>query len=160
MYSEQEQIKDEDSNLTFYLQNCDITKLNETQKNMIEGLLQYNEVAQTLKTMNNDKSPDIDGFSKNFYNVFLGKICHFVVRKLHCAFIKNSFSHDIKLGTITLLNVLYKLALGSIASRIKSALNRLISKEQTGFLKGRFIGENTLLVYDIMQYCEEIYQVF
>ena len=67
---------------------------------MIEGLLQYNEVAQTLKNMNNDKSPGIDGFSTNFYKVFLGKIGHFVVRALNYAFIENSFSHNIKLGTI------------------------------------------------------------
>ena len=79
LYSEQEHIKDEDSELTFDLQNCDITKLNETQKNMIEGLLQYNEVAQTLKNMNNDKSLGIDGFSTNFYRVFWGKIGHFAV---------------------------------------------------------------------------------
>ena len=174
LYSEQEHITDENSELTFDLQNCDITKLNETQKNMIEGLLQYNEVAQTLKNMNNDKSPGIDGFSTNFYKVFWGKIGHFVVRALNYAFIENSFSHNINLGTIvcipketkprqflknlrpiTLLNVLYKLASSSIANRIKSILNQLISKEQTGFLKGRFIGENTRLVYDIMQYCEE-----
>ena len=141
---------------------------------MIEGLLQYNEVAQTLKNMNNDKSPGIDGFSTNFCKVFWGKIGHFVVRALNNAFIENSFSHNMKLGTIvcipkekkprlflknlrpiTLLNVLYKLASGSIANRIKSVLNQLISKEQTSFLKGRFIGENTRLVYDIMQYCEE-----
>ena len=124
--------------------------------------------------MNNDKSPGIDGFSTNFYKVFWGKIGHFVVRVLNYAFIENSFSHNIKLGTIvcipkekkprqflknlrpiTLLNILYKLTSGSIANRIKSVLNQLISKEQTGVLKGRFIGENTRLVYDIMQYCEE-----
>ena len=97
-----------------------------------------------------------------------------MVRALNYAFIKNSFSHNIKLGTIvcipkekkarqflkkfrpiTLLNVLCKLVSGSIANRIKSVFNQLISKEQTGFLKGRFIGENTCLVYDIMQYYEE-----
>ena len=50
---------------------------------MIEGLLQYNEVAQTLKNMNNDKSPVIDEFSTNFYKVFWGKIGHFVVRVLN-----------------------------------------------------------------------------
>ena len=141
---------------------------------MIEGLLQYNKVAQTLKNMNNDKSPGIDGFSTNFYKVFWGKIGHFVVRALNYPFIENSFSHNIKLGTIvcipkekkprqflknlrpiTLLNVRYKLASSSIANRIKSVLNQLISKEQTGFLKGTFIGENTRLVYDITQYCEE-----
>lgn len=34
-------------------------------------------------------------------------------------------------------------------------LDILVSKEQTGFIPGRFIGENTRLIYDIMQYTEE-----
>ena len=31
----------------------------------------------------------------------------------------------------------------------------LISTSQTGFIKGRFIGESTRLVYDIMNYTEQ-----
>ena len=51
---------------------------------------------------------------------------------------------------ITLLNVIYKLASGSIAERLKQVLDKLISKEQTGFMSGRYIGENTRLIYDIL----------
>ena len=56
---------------------------------------------------------------------------------------------------ITLLNIVYKIASGSIANRLKTVLHKIISKEQTGFLKGRFIGENTRLLYDIMHYLDE-----
>ena len=34
-------------------------------------------------------------------------------------------------------------------------MNKLINNDQTGFLSGRYIGENTRLVYDIMQFVEE-----
>ena len=34
-------------------------------------------------------------------------------------------------------------------------LDILIDKDQTGFVKGRFIGENTRLIYDIMSYTEK-----
>ena len=51
---------------------------------------------------------------------------------------------------ITLLNVVYKLVSGCIAERIKSVLNKLISNDPTGFLSGRYIGENTRIVYDIL----------
>ena len=34
-------------------------------------------------------------------------------------------------------------------------MNKLISTDQTGFMEGRYIGENTRLLYDIMQYTEE-----
>ena len=52
---------------------------------------------------------------------------------------------------ITLLNVIYKLASGCIADRIKIVLDKLISKEQTGFMSGRYIGKNPRLIYDILQ---------
>ena len=56
---------------------------------------------------------------------------------------------------ITLLNTVYKIASGSIANRVKKIMNKLISTDQTGFMEGRYIGENTRLLYDIMQYTEE-----
>ena len=34
-------------------------------------------------------------------------------------------------------------------------MNKLISTDQTGFMEGRYIGENTRLLYDIMQYTDE-----
>ena len=51
--------------------------------------------------------------------------------------------------------VLYKMATSAIASRLKKVLPDLISNCQTGFIKGRFIGESTRLVYDIMNYTEK-----
>jgi hypothetical protein len=55
---------------------------------------------------------------------------------------------------ISLLNVDYKIISGAIANRVKQVLPDIISNTQTGFMKGRFIGENTRLVYDIMNYCQ------
>lgn len=55
---------------------------------------------------------------------------------------------------ICLLNVIYKIASGCIANRLKLYMGKLISRDQTGFLKGRFIGENIRLVYDLMNYTE------
>lgn len=55
---------------------------------------------------------------------------------------------------ITLLNVLYKLVSGCISYRIKSTLDYIISDTQTGFLKGRYIGENTRIIYDLMSIIE------
>ena len=55
---------------------------------------------------------------------------------------------------ITHLNVLYKLISGCISFRINSTLNYIISDTQTGFLKGRYIGENTRFTYDLMDYTD------
>ena len=58
---------------------------------------------------------------------------------------------------ISLLNTTYKLASSCIAERIKSVLPIIISNDQTGFIPGRYIGENTRLIYDILFYTEVNY---
>ena len=55
---------------------------------------------------------------------------------------------------ITLLNTVYKILSGSLANIIKPYVQTLINKDQTGFISGRFIGENTRLIYDIMKITE------
>ena len=56
---------------------------------------------------------------------------------------------------ISLLNTVYKIASGSIASRMKKFLTNLVDSDQTGFMAGRSISENIRLIYDIMEYSEE-----
>ena len=46
------------------------------------------------------------------------------------------------------------MATNAIACRLKKFLPELISQSQTGFIKGRFIGESTRFVYDAMNYTE------
>jgi len=48
---------------------------------------------------------------------------------------------------ITLLNVDCK-----ITTRIEASLSKLINSDQTGFIKGRYIGENIRLTIDTMEY--------
>ena len=49
----------------------------------------------------------------------------------------------------------YKIASGTIANRIKLVLDKIISKDLTGFIKGRSIRENTRLVYVMLQHTEQ-----
>ena len=56
---------------------------------------------------------------------------------------------------ISLLNVDYKIMTKAIANRIKKVLQILIDSSRTGFIKGRYIGENIRLPFDIIEYTEE-----
>ena len=55
---------------------------------------------------------------------------------------------------ITLLNVDYKILAKAIAKGIQSTLPKLIHTDQTGFIKGRFIGQNVRLLIDLMEYTD------
>ena len=55
------------------------------------------------------------------------------------------------MAAITLLNVDYKIASKAIAARIEKVLPLLINSNQTGFVKGRYIGENIRLINDILE---------
>ena len=119
--------------------------------------------------MNNDRSPGSDGFSVEFFKFFWKKIGTSVVKSLNYGFQEGKLSVTQREGIITcipkegkpkqflknwrpitLLNTVYKIASGIISTRIKSVLNKRISKDQTGFLKGRYIGENTRLTLWIL----------
>ena len=56
---------------------------------------------------------------------------------------------------ISLLSCVYKIISSPIANRLKGILDKLISRTQTGFISGRYIGENIRLVYDLLHYTEK-----
>jgi len=53
---------------------------------------------------------------------------------------------------ISILNVVYKIGSPAIANRIKTMLPELINEDQTGFMSGRYIGDNLRLIYDMIAY--------
>ena len=120
---------------------------------------------KALKRMKNNKSPGSDGYTVEFFKFFSKDLLDFVLRSIKYGFNNHELSSTQRQGIITclpkgeksklylknwrpitLLNVVYKLASSCIAERIKKVLDFLISNDQTGFIKGRFIGENTRLV--------------
>lgn len=123
--------------------------------------------------MANNKSPGSDGFTAEFFKVFWKNLGHFIVRSLNHGYEIGELSCTQKQGIITcipnegkskfhlsnwrpisLLNVIYIIGSGCIAQRIKHILPKIISADQTGCIPGRYIRENTRLVYDIMSFTE------
>lgn len=152
----------------------DSPKLNNEDKIRLEGEITPVELITVLRKMKNNKSPGTDGFSTEFFKFFHRDLIHFITRAINEGFRDGKLSITQRQGLITclpkgdkpkqylknwrpitLLNVVYKLASGCIAERLKTVLSKLISNDQTGFISGRYIGENTRLIYDIMNYTEE-----
>ena len=145
-------------------------KLSDEEQDELEGLLTYDECKQVLETFKNDKSPGEDGFTVEFYKFFLELLGHNLIEHFNEAYEANDLSISqrgiitlipkeegslLNLSnwlTITILNVDCKMANKAIAKRIEASLPKLINSDQTGFIKGRYIGENICLIINIMEY--------
>ena len=163
----------EDINLNEYVGQT-MKTITDDQANRLEGLLTLEEISCTLKNMKNGKSPGLSGFSAEFFKVFWKQLGVFVLRSLNHGYTIGELSITQKQGIITcipkdnkpkiflknwrpltLLDTVYKLASGTIANRIKTVLDDIINKDQTGFIKGRSIVENIRLIYDMMKFTDE-----
>lgn len=155
------------------LLNPNTPKLDTNTSKGLEKDIEEGEVLNVLKHMKNNKSPGSDGYTAEFLKVSWSDIRNYVVRAINCIFLKKEHPISQRLGIIsslpkgdkprqflknwrpiTLLNVLYKIISGCLSFRIKQVLDIIISNTQSGFIKGRYIGENTRFVYDLMSYTE------
>ena len=131
------------------------------------------EIKASMDQMNNNKSPGEDGLPVEFYKTFWAEIKPFLIEAYNYSMATGSLSITQKRGIIsllpkkkdllflqnwrplTLLNVDYKILAKLIATRLKTILNYIIHTDQTGFMKGRYIGENIVTLLDIIEYCEK-----
>ena len=165
----------EEANLQEILKDYEIPVLSNEERNNLDKAITKCEVLEVLKKTKNNKSPGTDGFSAEFFKFFWIDIGDFIFRSFRDTFVKGKLSESQKLGIISilpkgnkpreylknwrpisLLNVTYKILSGVIASRIKSVLSNVIHENQKGFIAGRYIGENTRLLYDIIHNCNKL----
>ena len=124
--------------------------------------------------MDHRKTPGSDGLPAEFYKTFWKELSLLLINALNFAYDtetllitqrrgiikfipkKDSDPHFIKNWCpLSLLNCDYKIAAKAIANRIKSVISKLINNDQSGFIKGRFIGENIRLVDDVINYASK-----
>lgn len=152
--------------------NIDIHSLCEEEADSCEGLLTEAECWNSLKGMNNNKSPGSDGLTVEFYKCFWSEIKDLVLESLNTGFCNGELSWSQKQSVLTLmykkgpktrlgnwrpislLNVDYKIAARALSHRLKRVINTIVSVDQSGFMKGRSATENVRLIQDIIDYCE------
>ena len=170
LYTEQDNIDIEDTSLSPIKEK--VKKLNEYEKENLEKEISMEELGNIVKQSKNNKSPGPDGFSNEFYKIFWPNIKHLLLKLLN-QYKENGCINSSQLDgiitcipkggklrnnrknwrPITLLNSIYKFYSGILAERIKVILPKIIHYDQKGFIKGRFIGENTRLTYDLIEEC-------
>ncbi len=57
----------------------DVMKLNDSEREKLEGKITYDEALTILKNMSNNKSPGSDGFTAEFFKMFWDKLGYFII---------------------------------------------------------------------------------
>ena len=146
-------------------------KISETEKQSCEGLISEKECADALKQMANNKTPGLDGFPVEFYKVFWLDLKSILIDSFNYAYEKGELSLDQKRGVITLipkkdknrllvknwrpitlLPVDYKILAKILSNRLKKVIHKIVNRDQTGYIKGRYIGENIRIIKDVISY--------
>ena len=110
---------------------------------------------------------------RNFNKLFLDLLCKDLLNSYNDAFRKGSLSISQERGTITLipkgnenltelknwrpislLNIDDKILSKVLARRMEKVLPKLVHYDQTGFVNGRYIGQNIRFLSDIMEYTD------
>ena len=153
-----------------FTEGLNIPQLNEEEQESSEKDLTLEELRDALASFADNKSPGEDGFTKEFYQTFFDLIRKDLLNSYNDSFHKGSLSisqkrrsitlipkGDVNLTDlknwrpITLLNVDYKLLSKVLAKRMELLLPKLIHTDQTGFINGRYIGQNIRLLCHIME---------
>eukprot|EP00253_Pinus_taeda_P011603 PITA_11603 len=132
----------------------------------LTALISMNEIKNALDCMDPDKAPGPDGFTARFYLTCWSTIKKHLLRMIHksqtytkiggstnSAFLalipKDKGATDFsRFRPISLCNTSYKLITKIIANRLKEISSIIIPENQGGFIKGRKILDNIVLVQE------------
>ena len=160
----------ETSQLYDFLTPAVCPKLCEADRNLCEGGISKQECESALRGMINNKAPSVSGFSKEFFLHFWPELGDLVVNYINQARQDGVFFITQRRGVITLLpkkgdqkliqnkrpicllDIIYKIVAKVIANRMMSVIHKLVSSDQTGSMRGRYIGTNLRTIADVIYY--------
>ena len=155
-----------------FLDELQFPSVNPELVNQLDSALTTQELNSALQNMQNNKDPGPDGFPVEFFKAFQAKL----IPLLYSVYVESlslgslpptlrqaSISvllkkdEDADLCTsyrpISLMNVDTKILAKTLASRLEKVLPIIISKEQTGFIKGRELYCN---VHNLLNVCSAL----
>ena len=166
-------VSEHNNNIHKFIEGLNIPQLNVEEQESLEKDLTFEELKDALTSFADNKSPGEDGFTKEFYEAFFDLLWKDLLNSYNDAFNKGSLTVSQKRGTITLipkgdenlsdlknwrpislLNIDYKILSKVLAKRMEQHLPKLIHSDQTGFVNGRYIGQNIRLLSDIMEFSD------
>lgn len=154
-----------------FMSDESIPHISELSRIFINKKFSQQEFTSALNDLNINKTPGSDGLTVEFFRKFWPQLQpHFYNSIMH-ALENGQLSHEQRTGLITLipkkdldrsqlanwrpitlLNVDFKIYSKAIAKRIQSCIKEVVHTDQTGFIRGRYIGENLINIQNIIQH--------
>ncbi len=160
--------------LQSFIEKANICPLDEEAKALCEETITEKEILTSIKQLRNGKTPGTDGLSTDFYKFFWTDIKDLLYNSIQYAYKHGSLSIEQKRGIITLLpkkeknrlflknwrpisllNTDYKILAKILANKLKKVLPLIIDEDQTGYIMGRYIGQNIRIIEDVIYYTEK-----
>ncbi len=157
-----------------YLEQFTLTSIiDENDNKTLCADVSEKECFEALTSMGKNKSPGPDGLPVEFYISFWNELKTVLVAGYQESYNDEELSVMQKMSImplifkknqrelfknyrpLTLSNVNYKIIAFVLARRLQKIIAKLISKEQSAYIKGRYIGENIRLLLDVMEYCDK-----
>ncbi|KAK6188037.1 hypothetical protein SNE40_004305 [Patella caerulea] len=153
---------------------ADLPGLDNDESESCEGYITLNEIQNSLKNMNSDRSPGSDGLSREFYLYFLDLFGPVLVELYNSSFDNGFLCPSQRLSYITLLckdrnnshlmknwrpisllNIDYKILSKVIQRRLSSVISEIVGPDQTCSVPGRTISDNLHFIRNIIDYVKQ-----
>lgn len=160
--------------LDLFLGNPNIPALSEKERLSCESHITAEECVEALDTFDARKTAGNDGIPAEFYKIFWNPVGVFMTEVFNHSFVLGQMPSSQQQAVITLIdkkgkdrmflenwrpisliNVDSKIVSGVIANRI-NVLPGIIHSNQSGFMKGRFIGETARSLLNIIVHTEAL----
>ena len=170
LYTESEIERHIDPSARYFLEDENLATLKPQSREMCDSFITMEEYGKALKQLSNNKAPGSDGFPSDFYKFFWIDIRDAVIDSFNYAFKCGRLSivqrrsilsiipkkqKDIRYlknwRPLSLLNTDYKILTKALATRLQCVLDEVISPDQNGYIKNRFIGENIRTIADVIE---------
>ena len=155
-----------------FTKDIHIPKIGTQERDLCELPLTESEVLGALKSMKNNSSPGLDGLPTEFYKIFWSKLKPFLMECFHFCYEIGLLAPTQRKGVITLLhkgkdlardnlgnwrplsltNTDYKILAKALASRLSKSIDKIVNKDQSGFIKGRNVANMLRELADITEY--------
>ncbi len=156
-----------------YLSEINIQNtLNQNQKEKCDEHISEKELKNVVNKLKNGKSPGCDGLTPEFYkkyweiikNLFINMVNEtykfgelpYTLRKAILALLFKKGDNTLlkNYRPISLTNYDYKIICFVLANRMQNVLTSIIHEDQTGYIRGRYIGSNARLLEDYFEHCD------